>query len=132
MELTLVERPVGRGPAQLVCLQHASCSRSVPITPLSSRCAVHAVTASPRPSSGLTPTTSDASPLPPPFSLLQRELELIAEALRIPGNKSLGPVAKVGTTPAAAAAAGAAKCLSSNSRQDAQKQTAVAAAHGYA
>lgn len=26
---------------------------------------------------------------------VQRELELIAEALRIPGNKSLGPVAKV-------------------------------------
>jgi hypothetical protein len=26
---------------------------------------------------------------------LQRELELIAEALRIPGSKSLGPVSKV-------------------------------------
>jgi len=26
---------------------------------------------------------------------LQRELEGISEALRIPGNKSLGPVAKV-------------------------------------
>ena len=27
--------------------------------------------------------------------MLQRELEYISEALRIPGNKSLGPVAKV-------------------------------------
>lgn len=27
--------------------------------------------------------------------MLQRELEGISEALRIPGNKSLGPVAKV-------------------------------------
>jgi hypothetical protein len=30
------------------------------------------------------------------FLVCQRELELIAEALRIPGSKSLGPVAKVG------------------------------------
>lgn len=29
------------------------------------------------------------------FVCLQRDLELIAEALRIPGNKSLGPVARV-------------------------------------
>lgn len=30
---------------------------------------------------------------------MQRELEGISESLRIPGNKSLGPVARVRTTP---------------------------------
>jgi hypothetical protein len=32
------------------------------------------------------------------FCVVQRELELIAEALRIPGSKSLGPVSKVRVT----------------------------------
>lgn len=41
------------------------------------------------------------------LSCLQRELELIAEALRIPGSKSLGPVAKVGRQLGAASHAAA-------------------------
>lgn len=37
---------------------------------------------------------------------MQRELELIAEALRIPGSKSLGPVARVRDATAKATLAG--------------------------
>jgi hypothetical protein len=41
-----------------------------------------------------TPASAPVAPVCPHTT--QRELELIAEALRIPGSKSLGPVAKVG------------------------------------